>query len=459
MTTTKSSRLTRLLAVVVIAATVVMLAACTDSSPSTKPSATATTHAPTAAASSTTAPPTVDPSLPPMARLYETLRLDPATAGLFAAAAPPMTYDETYDVLVADPAQLKTLMADAVVTVINANAGDSPLRIDIQDKNAAAFLAKLKPDVTLFTDDDFLTPKVAALTNVTGLALNGWLTTPLPKLPHVQTLSFFPSAKFRQGQDDRGYDVYITYLTKNSGLKNLFVYTDGGAFGAFYMYTKATVGKLKALRSVWVGTTDGKPTSNTYMNAVFYKTIKEYCPKIETINGGDAATFDPTLGLSEDDLSFYIKSLARDTIDAFRAGEYKQVASIKIDKDAVIAVDHYNPHLNSSSRTTDYSFSSTWKGFDAFKGPLADSPTSAGLFLLIYGKYTRVGTYGNGGGAFRTDTYVTVIDSKARTATRPHLVGTTNPPKKITIAPGSIASASGDLLVDKAIKYLNGLVA
>ena len=428
---------------------VATLAACTaPPAPSPSPVQTRTS------APATTAPPKVDPSLPPMARLYKTLQLDPATASLFTAANPPLTYDEANDVLVVDPGQMKALMADPVISAIDTNAAGEPLKVRIEDAGSYKFLAKLKSDVTLYAGLGYVTAQVAKLKNVTAVALDEkdyWVTT-LRELPYVKTIYLVTPRDFPAG---KVFVVDLRFLTKNPGLENLVVSAE--RFGWFSGNDKARLGKLKNLRSVFVGYADGTPRATTFLDAEFYKAIKYYCPKLETINGQDAKTFDPAAGLEGLDLTGYTNTVPRDVMVRFRDGDYRQVPTAKITGSAIVVVDRQDPDWNGGSDLQN-SFTSPSKSYAAYKGVLADSPASANWYILVYGKHTRVGGYTNGSAAFRTDTYVSVVDPEAKTATKPHLIGKTNPPKKVK-ASSPTQSFAGDVLLDKALKYVNGLVA
>ena len=399
-----------------------------------------------------------------MEQVYETLKGDPAMAGVFAAATPALSYDPANDMLVVDRKQMATLTTDAVIGALNNATTGMTVKIAMSGSDGYKLLAKLTADVTLRIPVADLTASFAGLPNLTALALDERSYEksslgkhfPLLRILSVKTVYFLPPPQYVKSPSfDNGYYVDLAFLGKNTGLENLVVYTDGGAFNGFAndgrAATRGALGKLVNLRSVVLGARDGTPKARTSLDAEFYGAVKEFCPKLQTINGKDAATFDPAAGLSDDDLRFYNIDLAANVLADYHDGRYQQGGSARMSGSAVIVADLADPHFGRSAPVSNFNDPGSFTGY---KGKLADAVGSADRIALIYVAWTRVASYTNGGAAYRAKTYVSIVDPNAKTATKPHLIGSTEPPNKIS---GGYVGA-GKVLWDKAMSYFNGLV-
>ena len=89
---------------------------------------------------------------------------------------------------------------------------------------------------------------------------------------------------------------------------------------------------------------------------------------------------------------------------------------------------------------------------------LAKSYKEANTLLILYPAHKKIGYYTNGGGAAnRTYSMVITVDLKTKTRAA-HLIGTTEPPQRITFRRGFGTGASGAFLRDKALKYAKSLL-
>jgi len=89
---------------------------------------------------------------------------------------------------------------------------------------------------------------------------------------------------------------------------------------------------------------------------------------------------------------------------------------------------------------------------------LARNYKEANTLLILYPAHKKIGYYTNGGGAAnRTYSMVITVDLKTKTRAS-HLVGTTEPPQRITFRRGFGTGASGAFMTDKALKYAKSLL-
>ena len=104
-----------------------------------------------------------------------------------------------------------------------------------------------------------------------------------------------------------------------------------------------------------------------------------------------------------------------------------------------------------------YSIESALKG-EAFNGiparRLAKTYKEADTYVVIYPHHTIVGTYTNGGMAYKTSTMIFTFDLKNGGTRASVCVGTTDPPRTITTYNNIPTGGSGEFLRDKALKYL-----
>lgn len=202
---------------------------------------------------------------------------------------------------------------------------------------------------------------------------------------------------------------------------------------------------------------DGSGITPTIKTVEFFERMKAV-ESLETINGSPREEFEIPMTeeirkeLEEKKAEEELNAVLEDVRTKCKNYDYDtkdESGTIKLRKKLIVICD------------TEYSIKSAIRG-EPFEGipakRLAKSFEEADMIVNIHPYKVIVGSYTSGGFAYKTYTMVVTIDLKNGGERASHKIGEKDPPQTITVYNNIPASASGEFLKKKALRYVKKLL-